>query len=105
MASPSMYLKPMLTVLGRTGSAAAVDHRVGDGGEDAVFQHVAQFGFAVDGGQVLLGQLGGFTQGDDAGDVVWVPARRPSLLVTSQQERTEAEAFAHVEGTDAFGSV
>jgi hypothetical protein len=62
--------------VGQAGGAAAVDHRVGDGGEDAVLQHVAQFGFAVDVARCCWASSAALPRATMPG-TLWVPARRP----------------------------
>ena len=90
--------------VGRAGLGGAVDFEVGDGGEQAGLEVVAEGGEARHVGKVLLREVAGGGQGGGVGEVFGAGAA-PGLLVAAEQEGADWGAFADVEGPDALGGV
>ena len=93
--------------IGRVGESLGgmpVDFNVADAIEQSPFEAIAQFPFSIDVLEMQSSQFCGFTQPDDAGNVLGTRSASP-FLVTADEEGTEAEPAPHVEGTNAFGGV
>ena len=96
MASPSTYSKLMLEVLGSRSCRFAVDHAVGDGRQQRVFQFVPELGhpgvFLV---HFFHGQFSRPSQADNIRNVLG-PAAPTPLLVPADDKGFVLDALADV---------